>query len=390
MIHSWPRAIIHIDGDSFFASCVQSVYPHLRGKPVVTGSERGVVTAASTEAKQLGISRQTSIHDIKRLFPQCVIVSSNYELYELISYKMFEIIKRWTPLVEQYSVDEWFADITGFRRVYHCPYSEIAGQIKNELEQSLHLSISVGISVNKSLAKLASNYQKPSGLTNIPGKDIRTFLQSIPIGDVWGIGPNTAHLLQNHHIQTAYDFAIKPEEFVKKILSKPGYEIWQELQGQYIFTVNPQEKDGQQSISKIRTFPPTTEKVFLWGQLVHNLETVCQKARFFNLVSQKIGMYLKGQDFKMYGVEIKLTHSTNYPLGIAALLKIEFDKLVVPKKLYRATYIVLHDLQSPVQKQYSLFDNIAKTEKISAVFRTVDELSEKYGRGVVQMGSTIV
>ena len=88
------RFILHVDGDSFFASCAQAVYPHLKGKPVVTGSERGVVTAASLEAKKLGISRQTSMYEIKRYFPQCVIVSSNYEMYELFSQKMYTILKK--------------------------------------------------------------------------------------------------------------------------------------------------------------------------------------------------------------------------------------------------------------------------------------------------------
>lgn len=390
MTHSWPRAIIHIDGDSFFASCAQAIYPRLRGKPVVTGQERGVVTAVSPEAKKLGIKRQMSTAEVKRNFPGCIIVSSNYEMYGLISHRMFEIIKKWTPIVEPYSIDEWFADITGLRRLHHSSYQQIAQKIKAELETSLSLSVSVGLSVNKSLAKLASNSQKPSGCVAVSGGDSNDFLANIALSDIWGVGPNTASLLQKYGLKTASDLAAKSEQFINQILSKPGREIWQELQGEYIFKIDPTPKESYQSISKIRTFVPTTNKEFLWGQMIANLEKVCAKARFFKLTSQKISLYLKGQDFKMYGAEIKLSHQSNYPLEMTKLIAAGFEKIYVPQKLYRATCVVLCDLQLASPKQFTLFDNVLKTEKIKAVFTTIDELTQKYGSGTINIGSTLV
>lgn len=389
LVHSWPRAIIHLDGDSFFTSCIQVTYPELRGKPLVTGQERGVVTAVSAEAKKMGVKRQMTTAQVKKDYPQCIIVSSNYELYGIVSHKLFEIIRRWTPTAERYSIDEGFLDITGLRRPYRASYEKIGQLIKEDVENSLGISVSVGLSVNKSLAKLASNYNKPSGFVVIAGKTIHSFLKDIPIEDVWGIGPNTTNLLKKHGIFTAGAFAQKSEEFVKKILSKPGLEIWQELRGAYILQVDPSKKIDYQSLSRIRTFTPTAEKTFLYGQLIKNLEEICTKARHYKLVTQKISIYLKGQDFKLYGVEFELTAPSAQPLDIIPTIRQQFEKIFVTKKLYRATYVILHNLRSETTLQYSLFDSIPKVNKIRAVFTSLDELREKYGNDVVHVGSSL-
>jgi DNA polymerase-4 len=118
MLGSYPRAILHIDGDAFFASCEQAANPKLRGKPVVTGMERGIAASMSYEAKARGVTRGMRIRDIQKACPEVVLLPSDYETYSLLSTRFFAIVRRYTSDVEEYSIDECFADITGYRRVY--------------------------------------------------------------------------------------------------------------------------------------------------------------------------------------------------------------------------------------------------------------------------------
>lgn len=390
LTYSWPRAIIHIDGDSFFASCLQATYPNLCGKPLVVGADRGIATAVSAEAKKKGIVRGMPMFQIKKICPECIIASSDYELYQVISQKMVDIIRTYTPTVEAYSIDEAFADITGLRRMYHCSYEHIAEKIKKEIVSSLGISVSLGLSVNKSLAKLASDYQKPDGFCVFSGKNIHILLQNTPIEAVWGIGHNTSSLLKKYGIITAYDFAVKRKDFVCRILSKPGVQIWQELNGLFVMEVNTNPKQTYQSISKIKTFtPPSNDPDFLYAQLLYNLEKVCAKARNFRLVSKKVAFFLKGQDFKTYGNEIALSIETAYPVDIAPHLKKAFYAVFKKNMLYRATFVALTGLVAAHDKQQFLFENNIKAQKIERLFEAVDHLGEKYGSHTVTLAETM-
>ena len=142
-ISSFPRAIIHIDGDAFFASCEQARNPKLQGKPVITGKERGIAASISYEAKALGITRGMSLHEIKKTCPGVVMLPSDYETYSLLSKRFFMIVRRYTPEVEEYSIDECFADITGMRRTLQMGYPEIAESIKRDLDAALGFTFCV-------------------------------------------------------------------------------------------------------------------------------------------------------------------------------------------------------------------------------------------------------
>ncbi|HEX21175.1 MAG TPA: DNA polymerase IV, partial [Actinobacteria bacterium] len=193
---SWPRAILHIDGDAFFASCEQAIHPELKGKPVITGKERGIVAAASYKAKAMGVKRGMRLFEVKKICPDAVILPSDYETYSLFSINMFAIIRRFTPIVEEYSIDEAFADLTGLRRPLRASYSQIADNIQKTVTNELGLSVSVGLSLSKGLAKLSSSYRKPGGLTILPGRLIHLVLKKTPVEKVWGIGPNTTAYLK--------------------------------------------------------------------------------------------------------------------------------------------------------------------------------------------------
>lgn len=389
-VYSWPKAILHIDGDSFFASCEQAIHPEYRGKPVITGRERGIAASFSIEAKKRGVTRAMMLSDIKKICPDAIIVPSDYETYSLFSRRMFAIVKKYTPFFEEYSIDEGFADLTGLRRPLNMSYEQIAANIKKEIETSLEISVSVGLSVNKSLAKLASDYKKPNGLVIVSGRDIELFLSTIPLADIWGIGPNTTAYLLKLGMTTAGDFAKKDKTFVEKYLHKPGIEIWEELNGQYIFKVDDKEKDSYQSISKVKTFtPPSRNRNFIYAQLIKNLEGACIKARRFNLAASKIIIMLKTQQFHSKAVEIKLERPSAYEIEIAPHVKIAYDTLFNPQLLYRQTGVVLASLAENNKTQYSLFEDPLRASKIEAVVATIDELDYRYGKYTVIVGSSL-
>ena len=124
-IRPWPETILHIDGDAFFASVTQAVNPQLKNKPVVTGKERGIATAISYEAKKYGVHRGMRYGEIKKVCPNCIFIDSDYELYALFSHRMFEIIRQFSFVVEEYSIDEGFVDLKGLRKPLNMSYEEI-------------------------------------------------------------------------------------------------------------------------------------------------------------------------------------------------------------------------------------------------------------------------
>ncbi|MGA9111128.1 MAG: DNA polymerase IV, partial [Smithella sp.] len=206
-LHSWPRAIAHIDGDAFFTSCEESIHPELKGKALITGGERGIVACASYPAKKLGIKRGVPLHEARKICPALIILPSDYETYSLFSRRMFSIMRRFTPDVEEYSIDEAFADITGMRRALRSSYEEIIFKMKREIERELGITVSVGLSITKVLAKVASKHQKPAGITIIKGRDIADYLCNLPVEKVWGIGNATTNYLAKMHIHYALEFA---------------------------------------------------------------------------------------------------------------------------------------------------------------------------------------
>ena len=184
---------------------------------MVTGKERGIAASMSYEAKARGVTRGMRIADIRKVCPEAVILPSDYETYSLLSKRFFAIVRRYTPDVEEYSIDECFADLTGLRRPLRMSYFEIAARIKKELDAELGFTFSVGLAPNKVVAKIASKWAKPSGLTAIPGRELHRYLAKLPVEKVWGIGPNTTAFLQKHGIRTALEFAQRRGAWVQEV-----------------------------------------------------------------------------------------------------------------------------------------------------------------------------
>jgi len=388
-LYDWPRAIIHVDGDAFFTSCEEAIHPELKGKALITGGERGIVACASYAAKKIGVKRGVALHEAKQICPGLIVLPSDYETYSLFSRRMFNIMRRFTPQVEEYSIDEAFADLTGMRRALKASYETIAGKIQEEIARDLGITVSVGLSITKVLAKVASKHRKPEGLTLIPGRAIASYLADLPVEKVWGIGHATTNYLGKMGVRTALEFARLPEETVRKRFTKPGVEIWLELRGESVYPVTTEEKSVYASISKTKTFaPPTSDGEYLFAHLLRNLESACIKARRYGLAPHRIALFLKRQDFDMEGREAKLNRPSAHPLELSPLARGLFNDMYRRQDLYRATGVVLLDLVRDTQTQYSLFEDPLKAERIQELYEAVDALSGKYGKHTLHLGSS--
>jgi DNA polymerase-4/DNA polymerase V len=330
------------------------------------------------------------LSDVKKLCPDAVILPSDYETYSLFSVRMFEILRRFSPDVEEYSIDEAFVDLTGLRRSFHGSYGMIAERMQAAIEQELGLSVSVGVSLSKVLAKIGSKHRKPHGLTLIPGRDIHLFLRDLPVEKVWGIGPNTAAYLRKLGISTALQFAGRDEEFIRRHLTKPHHEIWNELNGRSVYPVVTESKSSYQSISKARTFtPPSADEGFVFAQLSKNLENACIKARRYRLAPTRLVAFLLRQDYVSSGVEIVLTRPSAYPVELFDPLRKAFGHLYRRGALYRQTGVVLAGLVPERTVQYTLFDDTARIGKMARIYSTIDELAEKYGKHTIQHAASL-
>ncbi len=388
-ISSFPRAILHIDGDAFFASCEQSRNPKFQGKPLITGKERGIAASLSYEAKARGVVRGMRLADIVKVCPEVIMLPSDYETYSLLSKRLYSIVRRYTSDVEEYGIDECFADLTGLRRPFRMPYESIALKIKEDLDRELGFTFSVGLAPNKVLAKVASKWKKPSGFTPIKGREIHLFLKQLQVVKIWGIGNQTTAYLNKLGIQTALDFARKTEEWVKEHFTKPIYEIWQELNGRCVLQLETKEKDSYQSIQKMKTFtPPSSDKNFVFSQLSKNIESACIKARRYKLAAKGAIIFLRVQDFRDIGLEMQFSRLTAFPNEVINTIKPVFEQIFKPALLYRSTGVILYGLEEDVVKQLDLFGAHLTIAKMRKVYEGVDSLKRKFGKHTIFQGSS--
>ncbi|MBI2610109.1 DNA polymerase IV [Candidatus Giovannonibacteria bacterium] len=389
ILSSFPRAILHIDGDAFFAASEQARNPKLKGRPVITGKERGIVASMSYEAKARGVTRAMRLFEVKKICPDAVILPSDYETYSILSKRLFNIVRRYTPDVEEYGIDECFADITGLRRPFRMSYHDIAEKIKKELDSELGFTFSIGLAPNKVLAKIASKWAKPSGLTAIPGRLIHIYLEELAVEKVWGIGPQTTAFLAHHGIKTALDFALRKEPWIRKNLSKPFFEIWQELNGNFVLNLDTSEKTSYQSISKVKTFSPASnDRAFVFAQLSKNIENACMKARRYKLAANGAALFLRQENFECRGMEIKFSRKTAFAHEIINLAKSSFEDIFNPKILYRSTGVVLLKLEEENEMQLDLFGRELLAQKMTKIYESIDAIRNKYGKHTVFFGSS--
>ncbi len=376
--------LLHVDADGFFAGVEQALDPALRGRPVVTGAERGIIAAASYEAKARGISRGLQLHEARRLCPELVVVPSDYEAYSLYSQRLFAILRRYTPLVEEYSIDEAFGDLSGCGRILKAPLESVAAEIRQAVASEMGFTVSVGISLTKTIAKICSKFRKPNGQTIVQRAHLPVLLRRTPIAKVWGIGPASAAKLQARGIATAYDFSRMEEGEVLRLLHKPGHATWRELHGYRMLPLELATKSCYQSMMKGHTFaPPSAEPRLVFAEAVRNMGAALAKLRRHRHLAQEIGLCLRRQDYTHQAASAPFPHPTCHDCEAVPIVRQLFDLLFQPGEPYRSTMIWLGGLLPEEQRQLDLFADTPLRQSYGRLDEAVDRLHKRYGQNVV-------
>ncbi len=227
------RRIVHVDMDAFYASVEQRDNPALRGRPLAVGGQpdrRGVVAAASYEARAFGVRSAMSMARAVRLCPDLVIVPPDFSRYRAASQSVFAVFREVTPLVEPLSLDEAYLDVT--ENAWQEPLATtVARRLKERIRSETGLTASAGVAPNKFLAKIASGWKKPDGLTVIAPDRVEAFLQTLPVDALWGVGPVTARKLRAHGIERLIDVRSVPAETLHEIVGSLGEWLQQLARG---------------------------------------------------------------------------------------------------------------------------------------------------------------
>lgn len=387
----YPRAILHFDGDAFFASVEQQLDYRLKGRPVVTGGERGCVTSLSYEAKARGIMRSMTMREVRRICPEAIIVPGNYTAYSLFARRMYDIVRTYTPYVEEYSIDECFAEITGLESRFGMPYADIARMIKARLEEELGLTFGVGLAPTKTLAKVASKHRKPAGFTEIPLTAIEGFLRELSAGSVWGLGGRSSLKLAGLGVTTAYEFVGKDDAWLLAHgFGKPYREIRLELLGTSVKPLATESDDRIGSIMKTHTFRPTRDREAIYAELSKNVEAACVKARRHGVKARAISFYLKTQEFTYYGRQLVLPVPLHDARDVLRAIDGLFDEVYDADTLYRASGITLRSLVRDAGRTFDLFgEEAAHDARSAALLHAVDAVNRRYGRHTVVLGSSM-
>jgi DNA polymerase IV len=292
------RQILHVDMDAFFASVEQLDDPSLRGKPVVVGgaSRRGVVAAASYEAREFGVRSAMPMAEALRRCPRLLVVAPRGDRYGEISEQVFDVFHKYTPLVEGLSIDEAFLDVTASRGLFG-DGAKIARLIKHDVLERTGLTCSAGIASSKFAAKIASDMDKPNGLTIVPG-DVAAFLAPLPIERMWGIGPKTAPTLRRLGYSTLGDLARGDPAALERALGSWGPEVRELARGNDVRDVMPDRE--AKSIGAECTFDVdlTTHEAIARSLLAH-ASRVAERLTAGGIGARAVVVKLKLHDFTL-------------------------------------------------------------------------------------------
>ena len=378
-----------VDCDSFFVSCEQSVNTDLKGKPVCVMSGRGqCVISRSKEAKKLGIRMGMPYFQIEGNMKKAVYINANHDLYSEISKKVMSVLKDFSPLVEIYSIDEAFVDLTGLERLYKKNYLEIAQMIRQEVKDRVDIPVSIGLSSSKSLAKLASDKAKSldEGVYLIGSRKIIPVLQKTSIDEIWGIGKNLSALFRKNGILTAYELVCQDDLWLNKQIGIRGLEMKHELLGEMVSPVSDEVKlpKSIQKTSALAKF--TSDKNYLKNSLNYHIHRACVRLRRINSKCKGISIFLRTKDFKVYCEKKVLNVPTDFELEISDVIFELLDKIYNPNILYRSTGVILDTFELNSEAQMSLFADSLRDEKKIKLTKCFDKLEERFGKDIIQTG----
>lgn len=304
------RKIIHIDMDAFYASVEQRDNPSLKGKPVVVGGSpesRGVVATCSYEARKFGIHSAMPSKIAYKRCPYAIFVRPRFDEYQKVSRKIREIFYRYTDLVEPLSLDEAYLDVTNNKK--NIEYATtIAKMIKNDILREINLTASAGVSYNKFLAKLASDYNKPSGLTVITPKDAQEFLDELPIHKFFGIGKVTSRILKNLGINNGYDLRQLSIHELEQIFKNRGYSFYQLARGIDFRPVEPYRERKSIGAETTLSYNLNIDD----EEVAEILSELCEEVAYRTKHSEKLGktitLKIKYEDFTQITRSISVEH----------------------------------------------------------------------------------
>lgn len=372
--------ILHVDMDAFFTSVEQLDHPELKGKCVIVGgtSNRGVVSAASYEARKFGVHSAMPMYQARQKCPHAVILSPHHRRYSEISSIVMSALESFSPVVEQISIDEAFIDISGCESIHGMPL-EIGKKVKHKIFDTVHLTCSVGIAPLKFLAKIASDFQKPDGLTCISPDAVEEFIKGLPISKIPGVGPQTEKQLDRLKIYTLGDVRRYSEKQIIKHLGKYGrrlYELASGIDGSAVRADRPVK-----SVSGEETLPKDTlDKNLLKRYLLKHAEDVGRELRKQGLKAKTVTLKIKLSDFTQKSRQMQLVHQSNSSEIIykASIKLLEAFPLSKPVRLIGVGASDFSVKSGPVQ--LTLFEQPGKESgRWEKVDRTVDAITEKFG-----------
>lgn len=386
------RIIFHIDMNAFFASCEQVIHPELRGKAIaVVGDPKrrsGIVLAASYEAKAYGIKTTMPIYQAQQCYKDVILVQSTYGLYKDMSRKVMAIFDQYTPLKEQLSIDEAFLDMTGTEHLFG-ESIEAAFRIQNQINEELDLGCSIGIAPNKFLAKTASDYKKPMGITRLFEEDIETILWPMPVAQMYGIGKRTSAKLEALGIKTIGELAkAQPALLLPSFGEKATYGMLRSANGQGKDQLVPNGTTQAKSVGNELTYQKDlTGEEEIRRELLVLSDTVGYRLRHKMLKGRTLQIKIKYNDFTVMTrshTMAKNTHETDVIFQEALRLVTEHKK----KKPIRLLGISLSQFDEDHARQLSLFDN-PMDEPQRKVDEMVDRVRDKYGYNAISRASIL-
>ncbi|MBW2445121.1 MAG: DNA polymerase IV [Deltaproteobacteria bacterium] len=287
------RTIAHADMDAFYASVEQRDRPELRGRPVIVGGggPRGVVSAASYEARKFGVHSAMPGYEARRRCPDGVFLSGDMARYRRESRRIFEIFRRFTPAVEGLSLDEAFLDLTGTERLLG-PARGVAERLRREVRDEVGLAVSVGIAPIKMVAKLASESAKPDGLLEISREGLLEFLHPLPVRRMWGVGPVTGKRLAAAGFHTVRDLARADRDGLEKLLGDWGGRLARLARGEDVREVEPYRDTV--SMSEENTFSGDVDDLpRLERAIVRHAESVARRLRRSEVLARTVVLKVK-------------------------------------------------------------------------------------------------
>jgi DNA polymerase-4 len=383
------RQIIHVDMDAFYASVEQRDRPELRGRAVIVGGDpksRGVVSAASYEARKFGVHSAMPMAQAVRLCPQGVVLPVRMDRYAEVSHTIHAIFEQYTPLVEPISLDEAFLDVTDSIDLFG-PAEQIGRDIKRQIREETQLTASVGIAPNKFLAKLASDLKKPDGLVVITDENKRETLDPLPVGKIWGVGKVTETTLHSHGIRTIAELRGSTCEQLKSIVGNAADELLRLARGEDDRPVEPDRE--RKSLSSEQTFATDVrDESILTSVLLEEVEEVAERLRRHHLKAKTITLKLRYGDFRTVTRSETLGEATNLtkPLWEAAgrVFRKWQTRSAGPLRLLGFAASGLE----PEQAGQQLLFADPEQERLKRLDEAVDRIRDRYGKRAVRRGTS--